>query len=122
MRGFATYAEWNRAFREINEFEEELTSHGAVLVKFWIHLSQEEQLKRFELRQEVPYKQWKLTEEDWRNRKKWQDYYLATSDMIERTSTLQAPWTLLEGNDKRHARLKAIKTVNSAIQHALKER
>jgi polyphosphate:AMP phosphotransferase len=122
IEGFASHAEWRRAFREINEFEDELTSYGAVLVKFWVHLSQEEQLKRFELRQEIPYKQWKLTEEDWRNRKKWQDYYLAASDMIEKTSTLQAPWTMLEGNDKRHARLKALRTVNAAIAHALKRK
>ncbi|MBI5094044.1 MAG: polyphosphate:AMP phosphotransferase [Candidatus Hydrogenedentes bacterium] len=122
VEGFAAPAEWQRAYREINEFEAELTSFGAVLVKFWVHLSGEEQLKRFELRQEIPYKQWKLTEEDWRNREKWQDYYLAVSDMIEKTSTLHAPWTIIEGNDKRHARLKAIRTVNAAVANALKKR
>lgn len=76
-------------------------------------------MKRLELRQDLPYKQWKLTEEDWRNRDTWRDYYLAASDMIEKTSTPHAPWTILEGNDKHHARIKALRTVNAAVTHAL---
>ena len=122
IEGFAKPDEWGRAYQEINEFEEELTSFGTVLVKFWIHLSKDEQLKRFKLREKTPYKKWKITEEDWRNRKKWNLYYTAVSDMIERTSTPNAPWTIIEGNDKLHARIKALKTTINAITQALDTR
>ena len=120
VEGFATPAAWQRAYQEINEFEGDLTAHGTVLVKFWIHISKDEQLKRFNMRQKTPDKQWKITEEDWRNRKRWDAYYQAVSDMIERTSTPDAPWTIIEGNDKLHARLKALKTVTAAIQQAIR--
>lgn len=122
VEGFATPAEWQRAYQEINEFEEELTSYGTVLVKFWIHISKDEQLRRFKSRQETPEKNWKITEEDWRNRERWADYYAAVSDMIEKTSTGHAPWTIIEGNDKPYARVKAVRTVADAIAEALKKR
>lgn len=120
VEGFATELEWHRAYREINEFEEQLTSAGYVLVKFWLHLSQDEQLKRFTDRKNNPLKQYKLTEEDWRNREKWQFYEVAVNQMIQRTSTPTAPWTLIAGDDKYYARVKVIQTVTEAINHQLK--
>jgi len=122
VEGFAKPAAWQRAYQEINEFDHELTSFGTVLVKFWIHLSKDEQLKRFKLREETPEKRWKITDEDWRNRKKWDEYHLAVSDMIEKTSTPNAPWTVIEGNDKPHARIKALRTIARAMEHALEVR
>jgi polyphosphate:AMP phosphotransferase len=119
LEGFATIDEWQRAFREINEFEAQLVEAGAILIKFWVHISKEEQLARFESRQSDPTKLWKITEEDWRNREKWDAYLLAASDMIEQTSTTQAPWTVLEGNDKRFARIKALETVCARLHAAL---
>ena len=101
VEGFATEAEWRRAYAEINDFEERLVRHGIVLLKFWLHITKDEQLRRFKAREEIPYKRWKLTDEDWRNREKWDLYEQAVNDMIERTSTAHAPWTLIEGNDKR---------------------
>jgi len=120
VEGLATASEWSRAYGEINEFERELTDYGVVLVKFWMHISKEEQLRRFQLRQQTPWKTWKITEEDWRNREKWDAYYAAVSDMLEKTSTPSAPWTIIEGNDKFHARIKAIRTVLGAINARLK--
>ena len=119
IEGFATTEEWRRAYREINEFENELTEFGAVVFKFWLHISKEEQLQRFEARQNTPHKQWKITEEDWRNRDRWEDYWDAVSEMIERTSTAQAPWTIIEANDKRHARIKVLRVVTKRLQEAL---
>ncbi len=119
IEGFAAHAEWQRAYREICEFEHELVQFGAVLAKFWIHISPEEQLSRFQARERTPHKSWKITPEDWRNREKWDDYWAAVSDMIERTSTVEAPWTIVEGNDKRHARLKTLETVIAAIEERL---
>lgn len=119
VEGFASPAEWQRAYREINEFEQQLTEFGAVLVKFWIHISPEEQLARFESREKTPHKKWKITGEDWRNREKWKEYWVAVSDMIEKTSTLHAPWTIIEGNDKLFARLKAIQVVIDAVKQKL---
>jgi polyphosphate kinase 2 (PPK2 family) len=110
VEGFATEDEWRRAFAEINEFEEQLTDHGILLVKYWVHITKDEQLERFKAREATPHKRWKLTEEDWRNREKWDDYDLAVNDIVERTSTHSAPWVLVEGNDKRFARIKAIST------------
>ncbi len=108
---FATEAEWKRAYLEINSFEENLAKHGVIIVKFWLHISQDEQLRRFEERQQISYKQHKITEEDWRNRDKWNDYVLAINDMVAKTSTAFAPWTLIPSNDKRYARLQVLKTV-----------
>ena len=117
--GFATRAEWSRAYREINEFEAQLAEFGTVVVKFWLHISKEEQLARFEARQKTPHKRWKITDEDWRNREKWDAYYEAVSDMIEQTSTVHAPWTIVEGNHKPHARIKALQTVVDRVSAAL---
>jgi polyphosphate kinase 2 (PPK2 family) len=89
------------------------------VLKFWLHISPEEQLKRFELRKEISYKRWKLTEEDWRNRDKWNGYERAVHDMVERTSTRHAPWTLIEGDDKRYARIKTLRTVCERLADAL---
>lgn len=110
IEGFATEDEWRRSYAEINDFEEQLIDHGIVLLKYWVHITKEEQLARFKLRDKTPYKRWKLTEEDWRNRKQWDDYQQAVNDMVQFTSTSAAPWTLVEGNDKRFARLKVLKT------------
>jgi AMP-polyphosphate phosphotransferase len=119
VEGFASPEEWMRAYQEINEFEEQLTDYGTVIVKFWIHVSKDEQIARFEARKENPEKEWKITDEDWRNREKWDEYWDAVSDMIERTSTPIAPWTVIEGNDKRHARIRALDEVIARVQHAL---
>jgi AMP-polyphosphate phosphotransferase len=119
VEGFATEQEWKRAYSEIGEFEEQLVEHGIVLIKYWVHITQEEQLRRFKEREKARYKQWKLTDEDWRNRAKWADYERAVNDMVERTSTRVAPWTLVEGNDKYFARLKVLKTACNSIRAAL---
>jgi polyphosphate:AMP phosphotransferase len=120
IEGFASEEEWRRAYAEINEFEEMLTDNGILLMKFWVHITKEEQLDRFKQRELIPHKQWKLTDEDWRNREKWEDYEQAINDIIERTSTRIAPWTLIEGNDKQHARIKVIKTLCDRMEEALK--
>jgi polyphosphate:AMP phosphotransferase len=119
VEGFASPLEWRRAYSEINEFERQLTQFGIVLVKFWLHITPEEQLRRFEERQTIEYKRWKLTDEDWRNREKWDLYERAVQEMVERTSTLDAPWTLVEGNCKRFGRLKVLSTVSEALEAAL---
>ncbi len=122
IEGFATEAEWRRAYQEINEFEAQLTNAGYVLVKFWMHISPDEQLKRFEERQHNPYKLYKLTPEDWRNRDKWNLSAVAINQAIARTSTPAAPWTVVAGNDKYYARVKVIETVIDAIKIELKKR
>ena len=119
VEGFATPAEWHRAYSEINDFERDLIDHGIVLIKYWMHITNDEQFRRFEDRAQTPYKQWKLTDEDWRNRDKWADYQRAVSDMVERTSTRHAPWVLIEANCKRSARLKVIDTVCDQLDTAL---
>jgi len=119
IEGFARTDEWQCAYAEINEFERQLVDHGTIMLKFWIHISPDEQLRRFEARQSVPYKAWKLTDEDWRNREKWHDYERATDDMIVRTSTPTAPWTVVEGEDKRFARIKVLETVVQRLEHEL---
>jgi len=120
VEGFASAPEWQRAYNEINSFEEQLTEHGTVVLKFWLHISPEEQLQRFEERQRVAWKRHKLTDEDWRNREKWGDYDRAVSDMVARTSTERAPWTLVAANDKRHARVQVIKTFCERLERALR--
>jgi len=122
VEGFCTEDEWRRAFREINEFERQLADFGAAIVKFWLHIDQAEQLRRFKAREEIAYKQWKITDEDWRNRKKWDRYKVAVVDMLQKTSTTYAPWTILEANDKLYARIKALRTVANALEAALKKR
>ena len=113
---FAKKEEWQRAYREINEFERTITDDGMILVKFWLHISKKEQLDRFKKREKDPWKNWKLTEEDWRNREKWDTYIDALEDMFEKTGTDCAPWTIIEGNWKWWARIKALKTVVNAIE------
>ena len=119
VEGFCTEQEWKRAYREINEFERQLADFGMILAKFWIHISADEQLRRFEGRQDTPYKAWKLTEEDWRNREKWGPYEEAVNDMLLRTSTATAPWTIVEGNDKWFARVKTLRTLVEVLSSAL---
>ncbi|HSR28985.1 MAG TPA: hypothetical protein VLY63_00365 [Anaerolineae bacterium] len=119
LEGFCTEEEWKRAYREINEFERQLVDFGTILAKFWIHISKEEQLRRFEARQETPYKAWKLTDEDWRNRQKWDRYEAAINDMLLKTSTLTAPWTIVEGNCKWYARVKALRTLVDVLTQEL---
>ena len=113
---FAKKPEWQRAYREISEFERTITDDGMVVVKFWIHISKKEQLDRFKKREKDPWKNWKLTEEDWRNREKWDAYIEALEEMFEKTDTDYAPWTIIEGNWKWWARVKALKTVVNAIE------
>jgi len=120
VEGFATESEWRRAYAEINDFEQQLTESGIVLMKYWIHISKQEQLDRFNARKEIAHKQWKLTEEDWRNREKWEDYEYAVNDIVEHTSTRLAPWTLVEGNDKRFARIKVLESLCNNLEQALK--
>ena len=119
LEGFCTEEEWKRAYREINEFERQLVDFQSVVVKFWIHISQEEQLQRFQGRQETPYKAWKLTDEDWRNRQKWDLYEEAVNDMLLKTSTLTAPWTIVEGNCKWYARVKCLRTLVNELTEEL---
>jgi polyphosphate kinase 2 (PPK2 family) len=119
IEGFASSAEWRRAYSEINDFEEQLTEAGNIIMKFWIAITADEQLQRFQDRQTTPYKQYKLTEEDWRNREKWDAYEAAACDMVERTSTTHAPWTLVEGNDKQWGRVKVVETVSQRLREEL---
>jgi polyphosphate kinase 2 (PPK2 family) len=119
IEGFCTEEEWKRAFREINQFERQLVDYGTVLIKFWIHIGQDEQLARFEGRKDTAYKAWKLTDEDWRNRQKWDQYLEAVEDMLLKTSTLTAPWTIVEGNSKYYARVKALKTIVETLEQEL---
>jgi polyphosphate kinase 2 (PPK2 family) len=119
VEGFCREEEWRRAYREINEFERQLVDFGIILVKFWIHISKEEQLARFEERQRLPYKSWKLTDEDWRNREKWDAYEAAVNDMLLKTSTVTAPWTIVEGNNKEYARIKTLSTLVNVLSREL---
>ncbi|MBN1333776.1 MAG: polyphosphate:AMP phosphotransferase, partial [Synergistales bacterium] len=121
VEGFASPEEWKRAFREINELEKHLDSFGAVIVKFWLQIDREEQHDRFMSRKEDPSREWKLTEDDWRNREKWDLYMDAAREMLFRTSTSYAPWTVVEGNSKEYARIKVLKTVCEAIEKGLEK-
>ena len=116
VEGFATENEWKRAYREINDFERQLSDSGALVVKFFFHIDPDEQARRFEARRLTPHKNWKLTDEDWRNRGRWPDYEAAIEEMLVRTSTRTAPWTLVEGNDKRHARVKCLRRLVEALE------
>ncbi|MBE5972002.1 MAG: polyphosphate:AMP phosphotransferase [Lachnoclostridium sp.] len=121
IEGFCTEDDWRRAYREINEFEAHLIHHGAVVLKFWIDIDKDEQERRFNDRMQNPEKQWKITDEDWRNREKWDQYEEAVNEMIERTNTEQAPWIIVEGNSKYYARVKVLKTVVKALEEKIKE-
>jgi polyphosphate:AMP phosphotransferase len=119
VEGFCAEPEWRRAFHEINEFERSLANFGAVLVKFWLHVSQETQLARFKEREKDPTKRYKITDEDWRNREKWQLYRTAVHDMVSQTSTSYAPWTIVEADDKNWARIRCLKTLVEAVERRL---
>ncbi|ABM62637.1 polyphosphate:AMP phosphotransferase [Halorhodospira halophila] len=121
VEGFASEPEWRRAYAEINDFEEQLAENGSILLKFWLHVSEEEQLRRFRERENTPHKQYKITDEDWRNREQWPLYKDAVDEMITSTSTEYAPWTLVEGDDKRFARIKVLQTVCDRLRAALGE-
>ncbi|GGU69299.1 polyphosphate:AMP phosphotransferase [Pseudomonas laurentiana] len=120
VEGFCQQADWMRAYGEINDFEEQLNNAGVVVVKFWLAIDQQTQLERFQEREQIPFKRFKITEEDWRNRDKWPQYAEAVGDMVDRTSTEIAPWTLIEANDKRWARVKVLRTLNEALEAAFK--
>ena len=115
VEGFCARDDWKRAYAEINSFEEQLAAFGTIVLKFWLAISPEEQLRRFKAREEIPYKQYKITEEDWRNRAKWDAYEAAALEMFEKTSTSEAPWILVEANDKQYARVKVMKEVARAL-------
>jgi AMP-polyphosphate phosphotransferase len=119
VEGFARPDEWQRAYSEINEFERQLAEFGTIICKFWLHLSPDEQLRRFEERKNVPYKAWKLTDEDWRNREKWPQYEVAADEMLVRTSTPAAPWTVVESEDKRFGRVRVLRTVVQRLESEL---
>ena len=119
VEGFATRDEWRRAYEEINRFEHSLAEDGVVLVKLWLHISSKEQLKRFKAREKDPLKRYKLTDEDWRNRSKRREYVKAIEEMLERTSAEWAPWTLVEADSKRFARVKVVETVVEAAEAGL---
>jgi polyphosphate kinase 2 (PPK2 family) len=122
VEGFCPEAAWRRAFREINSFERQLVEFGMILVKFWVHIGRDEQLRRFEERERIAYKSWKLTREDWRNRDKWPIYEQAVEDMLLKTSTVTAPWTVVEGNNKYWARVKVCATVVEVLSRELNYR
>ncbi len=122
IEGFCAEADWLRAYSEINDFEEQLARNGTILVKFWLQISKEEQFRRFKEREKTRFKRFKITAEDWRNREKWDEYQLAAADMIERTGTSLAPWTLIEANDKLHGRAKVLATVVRAVEASLKRK
>ena len=122
LEGFCSEKDWQRAYNEINEFERQLTDWGAVVIKFWIHIDQDTQLARFNDRQNTPEKQWKLTEEDWRNREKWPQYEEAINEMLQKTSTENAPWFIIESNDKKYARIKTLKIIIKALEKACEGR
>lgn len=119
LEGFCSENDWQRAYNEMNEFEKELSDWGAIVIKFWVQIDKDTQLARFTDRQNTPEKQWKITDEDWRNREKWDQYEVAIDEMLEKTNTSFAPWHVLESNDKKYARIKALKTVIKEIEKRL---
>lgn len=119
VEGFAREDEWKRAYREINDFERQLVEGGMMVAKLWFHIGRDEQLRRFEDRRSTPHKRWKLTDEDWRNREQWDAYSEAVNEMLVKTSTLQAPWTLVEAEDKRYARVKVLRTLAELLAKEL---
>ena len=121
LEGFCSTNDWQRAYVEINEFERELADWGAIIVKFWVQIDKDTQLERFKDRENTPEKRWKITEEDWRNREKWDSYEVAVNEMLQKTNTAYAPWHILESNDKKYARIKALKTVIEAIEDKLEK-
>ena len=122
LEGFCSEKDWKRAYNEINEFERQLTDWGAIVLKFWIHIDQDTQLARFTDRQNTPEKQWKITDEDWRNREKWPQYEVAVDEMIQKTSTENAPWFIIESNDKKYARIRTLKIIIKALEEACEKK
>lgn len=120
IEGFCSEADWKRAYREINQFERQLVDFGAILFKFWMNITKDEQLRRFNDRQNDKLRSWKLTDEDWRNRARWDQYEEAVNEMLLKTSTLTAPWTIVEGNDKRFARVRVLSTLVEKLSQELK--
>jgi polyphosphate kinase 2 (PPK2 family) len=120
IEGYCTEAEWKRAFRETNQFERQLVDFGTILFKFWMHISKEEQLRRFETRANDKLRSWKLTDEDWRNREKWDLYENSVNEMLLKTSTVSAPWTVIEGNSKYYARVKVLRTIVDKLSQELR--
>jgi polyphosphate kinase 2 (PPK2 family) len=119
VEGFCAEDDWMRAYAELNDFERQLVEHGLVVLKFWLAIDAEEQLRRFKAREATQFKRFKITEEDWRNRSRWDDYAVAVHDMVSRTSTPYAPWVLIEANDKAYARIKVLRVVCEAIEARL---
>ena len=119
LEGFCSENDWKRAYNEINEFEKELSDWGAIVIKFWVHIDKDMQLARFTERQNTPEKQWKITEEDWRNREKWEEYEKAVDEMIAKTSTENAPWYIIQSNNKYYARIQAIQILIDEIEKRL---
>jgi polyphosphate kinase 2 (PPK2 family) len=120
VEGLCRQDEWQRAYREINDMELHMSNHGAVIFKFWLHVDKAEQLARFEARQADPAKQYKITEDDWRNREKWDDYERAVNEMLFKTDTAYAPWTIIESNNKKFARIKVLELVTKELESRLK--
>jgi polyphosphate kinase 2 (PPK2 family) len=119
VEGFAEKKDWKRAYGEIRDFEQQLVDYGTVILKFWMHVSPEEQLRRFREREQDPRKRWKLTDEDWRNRDRRDDYHDAVADMLAKTHTREAPWTVVAGDDKRYARVEVLRTLVAGLSDAL---
>ena len=120
VEGFCKEPDWMRAYAEINDFEHQLARHGAIVLKFWLAISSEEQFRRFKEREKTRFKRFKITDEDWRNREKWDQYEQAVCDMVDRTSTGHAPWHLVEANDKNFARIKVLKALCDRLEAELK--
>jgi len=118
VEGFCSEADWLRAYAEINDFEHQLAQAGVVVIKFWLQISADEQLRRFKEREDTDFKRFKITDEDWRNRERWDDYASAACDMVDRTSTGLAHWTLVEANDKSFARAKVLRTICQRLENA----
>lgn len=119
VEGLCSPADWTRAYGEINDFEEQMMRNRTLVLKFWLQIGKDEQLRRFREREQVSFKRFKITPEDWRNREKWDDYERAVCDMIDRTSTEQAPWTLVESDDKQFARIKVLKAICEKLEATL---
>ncbi len=122
VEGFCEEHEWRRSYQEINEFEENLYNFGTVVLKFWLQISSDEQLKRFQEREQNPFKRWKITDEDWRNRDKWDVYEPAVTDMLTKTSTGYAPWNIIAANDKLYARVRTLQIITGTIEHRLRSK
>ncbi|MCE1187097.1 MAG: polyphosphate:AMP phosphotransferase, partial [Rhodocyclales bacterium] len=120
VEGFCSEADWMRAYAEINDFEDQIVAAGGLVLKFWLSISADEQLARFKAREEAAFKRYKITAEDWRNREKWPAYEQAVCDMMDRTSTENAPWTLVEADNKYYARIKVMTTLVERLEQALR--